>query len=343
MSESHPGSFSTPSSIPSSIPGPIPVLEIGAGGAPALAKAAPERLRSILVAARAYYTPPGVEIGDALSRRWLARANNPYQGEIAAVAAHLGGRAGAHLLNTSYEWTCTAAVGPDPGGRGNRMLRTLDWPLDGIGRSIVVARQEGAAGGYLNVTWPGFAGIATAMAPGRFAAALNQPPMPRFTPSCWLDWAIMRARFATRTGLPPAHLLRRVFDTCRTYTEARAMLVETPLCMSAIFTLSGTGADEGCAIERTETEARLRESPACSANHWQSFYYPGRPRGADSLKRARILEGIHRRAPDGFAWVVAPILNRTTRTAVVANAKRGTLWVQGFEADGPATAPLTLP
>jgi hypothetical protein len=321
---------------------PIPVLEIDGGGADALAAAAPERFAVILAAADAHYGRLALGLGDALSRRWLMRADNPYLPEIDAVATRLG-RTGAHLLNLSYEWTCTTGVAADPSGDGNRMLRTLDWPLDGIGRSVVVARQQGPAGGYLNVTWPGFAGIATAMAPGRFAAALNQPPMPRYTPSCWLDWAIMRARFAARTALPPAHLLRRVFDTCRTYAEARAMLVATPLCMPAIFTLSGTGANEGCAIERTESEARVRESPVCSANHWQAFHRPGRPRGAESVKRMLVLEDIHRRAPDGFAWVVAPILNRTTRAAVVANARRGTLWVQGFEADGPATAPLTLP
>ena len=326
----------------SKLPSPIPVVEIAGRGADALAEAAPERFALILATADAHYGRTALSLGDALSRRWLARARNPYLPEIDAVAARLG-RAGAHLLNLSFEWTCTTGVAADPTGEGNRMLRTLDWPLDGLGRSVIVARQEGSAGGYVNVTWPGFAGIATAMAPGRFAAALNQPPMTRFTPSCWLDWAIMRARLATRTALPPAHLLRRVFDTCRTYAEARAMLAETPLCLPAIFTLSGIGADEGCAIERTETEARVRESPACSANHWQSFHHPGRSRGAESARRASILEGIQRRAPDGFAWVVAPILNRTTRLAVVANAKRGTLWVQGFEADGPATAPLTLP
>ena len=33
----------------------------------------------------------------------------------------------------------------------------------------------------------------------------------------------------------------------------------------------------------------------------------------------------------------SPILNETTRLAVVANAKLGMLIVQGWEADGPAT------
>ena len=78
--------------------------------------------------------------------------------------------------------------------------------------------------------------------------------MPRFTPSCRLDWAIMRARVFARTGLPPAHLLRRVFDTCTSYAEARATLTETPLCLPGIFVLSGAGADEGCVIERRERE-----------------------------------------------------------------------------------------
>jgi hypothetical protein len=326
----------------SKLPAPIPVFEVGGGGADALGQAAPERFALIVAAAEAHYGRLGLAAGDALSRRWLERSRNPYLAEIDAVAAHLG-RAGAHLLNLSYEWTCTSGVAADPSGRGNRMLRTLDWPLSGLGRAVVVARQAGSAGDYLNVTWPGFAGVVTAMAKGRFAAALNQPPMQRLTPSWRLDWAILRARVFARAALPPAHLLRRVFDTCASYAEARAMLAETPLCLPAIFTLSGTDPDQGCVIERTETQAHVRESPACAANHWQSFYLPGRARGADSEKRARTLHNIQRRAPDGFAWVVPPILNPTTRIAVVANARRGTLWVQGFEADGPATAPLTLP
>lgn len=325
----------------SKLPAPIPVLEIAGGGADAIAGAAPERFALIVASAEAHYGRLALAAGDMLSRRWLARANNPLRTEIDAVAARFG-RPGAHLLNLSYEWTCTTGVAADPSGAGNRMLRTLDWPLRGLGRAVVVARQEGGAGEYLNVTWPGFVGIATAMAKGRFTAALNQPPMPRFTPSCRLDWAIMRTRVYTRTDLPPAHLLRRVFDTCRDYAEARAMLSKTPLCLPAIFTLSGMAANEGCVIERTETEAHVRESPVCAANHWQSFHRPGRARGVESEKRAHRLREIHRRAPDGFAWLSAPILNTTTRVAVVANAKRGTLWVQGFEADGPATAPLAL-
>ncbi len=339
--------MSESSTIASRIPAPIPVLEIGAGGAPAIAKAAPERLGLILAAARAHYSRIGLEVGDRLSRHWLERADNPYRGEIAAAAAclagHAGGGAGAYLLNLSFEWTCTSGVAPDPTGRGSRMLRTLDWPLANLGRALVVARQDGGAGPYLNVTWPGFAGVVTAMAPKRFSAALNQPPAPRWTFSCWLDWAIAHGRAWQSRALPPAHLLRRVFDTCRTYAEARALLMETPICIPAFFTLSGTEPDEGCVIERTEDAAGMRESPACAANHWLSFPFPGWPRGEDSAKRLARMTEVHRRAPDGFAWVAPPILNATTRAAVVANARRGVLWVQGYESDGPATAPLVIP
>ncbi|MBM3565614.1 MAG: hypothetical protein FJX42_05825 [Alphaproteobacteria bacterium] len=330
----------------SRIPGPIPVLQIGAGGAPALAKAAPDRLKLILAAAEAHYGRIALAAGGRLSRLWLERADNPYLAEIAETAAglavHGGQAAGAYLLNLSFEWTCTTGVAADPEGRGNRMLRTLDWPLDNLGRALVVARQEDDAGPYLNVTWPGFAGIVTAMAPGRFSAALNQPPAPRWTFSRLLDWAILHGRVFQNRALPPAQLLRRVFDTCRTYAEARTMLIETPLCIPAFFTLSGIAPDEGCVIERTEDQARVREAPACAANHWLSFPFPGWARGESTNERLALMAGVHRRAPDGFAWVQPPILNATTRAAVAANAKRGTLWVQGYESDGPATQPLIL-
>ena len=57
-------------------------------------------------------------------------------------------------------------------------VRTLDWPFKGLGRHIAVARMRGAGGGdFFSVTWPGYVGALTAMAPGRFAACINQAPM----------------------------------------------------------------------------------------------------------------------------------------------------------------------
>ena len=45
----------------------------------------------------------------------------------------------------------------------------------------LVARHESPAGSWLNVTWPGFVGVLTGMAPGRFSIAYNQAPIRRVT------------------------------------------------------------------------------------------------------------------------------------------------------------------
>ena len=37
----------------------------------------------------------------------------------------------------------------DPTAPGMRLLRTLDWPFHGLGRNLVVARQTGPAGEFL--------------------------------------------------------------------------------------------------------------------------------------------------------------------------------------------------
>ena len=319
----------------------IPLVDVGAAGPVALLDAERARAEALLAAGQRDYGAPLFGWGARLSRRWLARTGNPYAGEIAALA-EASGHPGVYLLNLSYEWFCTSAVAPDPAAAGSRMLRTLDWPLHGLGRHTVVARQQGAAGPYLNVTWPGFVGVATAMAPGRFSAALNQAPMRRDGHSLVFDWLRNRWRVWQSRGLPPVHLLRRVFDECRGYAEARARLIETPLCLPAFFVLSGAEANEGCVIERLEDRGMVHVAPACVANHWLTPGLTGDPRGVESSERMAQMETLYRSAAHGFSWVVPPILNACTRLAVVANAAQGTLDVQGWEEDGPATAVFRL-
>jgi hypothetical protein len=318
----------------------IPLIDLDEAPLPALTERAGERLEEIMAAARHHYGGHALRLGDNASRRWLTRNGNPYLEEIWQVARRIG-QPGAFLLNLSYEWTCTTGVGPDPEG-GGRMLRTLDWPLDNLGRAVVVARRRAAAGEYYAPTWPGFVGLATAMAPGRFAAALNQPPMRRWSPSCWADWALARVRVWRSRGLPPTHLLRRVFDTCRTYAEAREALARTPLSLPAFFILCGLKGREGCVIERLENDVRVHEGPASCANHWLGFRLGGAARGHDSEARLAQMAVGRDRAGNDFGWVKPPILNPTTRLAVVANPARGTLLVRGWEANGPATEVFRL-
>lgn len=329
--------LSTPADLPV-----IPLVEAGQGGPPAVAEAERARFTDLFRAGRDHYGPLFLGLGDRLTKRWLADCPTPYRADLDACAAQLD-HAGAYMLNLSYEWSCTTAVGRPPSGCGNRMLRTLDWPLHGLGRNVVVARQGGGAGGWLNVTWPGFVGAATAMAPGRFAAALNQPPMKTCTASCWLDWAIERTRVWRRRLMPPTHLLRLAFETCSTYDAAKALLAETPIAVPAFFSLSGTAPHEGCVIERTETDAFVRDGgSAAIANHWIAGPFTGRSRGADSPGRLARMEACRDGVEDGFDWVVPPILNPTTRLAVTANAATGGLRVRGYETAGAATRDFIL-
>ena len=320
----------------------ITVHNIGTGGAAGLAAAAPGHLRQLYRNAQWLYTPPVVLAGDMLSQRWLERANNPYLDEIRAVQDLLPGR-GAYLLNMSYEWACTASVAPDPGGIGMRLCRTLDWKLRGLGETLLMARQSGPAGDYLNATWPGSIGLWTAMAPGRFAAAINQPPLRSHSPlTVPFDWLAARARQYTSRDLPPSHLLRQVFDHCTDYREALACLRDTPLCIPVFFTLAGNEPGEGCIIERTENEAIVHQAPSAISNHWITIQRPGRQRGRNSqARRAQMMAAMTAHNPD-FAWVTPPIANRDTRVAAEMNPATGEFTLQGWEGVEPVTEILRL-
>ena len=314
----------------------IPHIEIGTLGADALAEMGSDQFQSILRASRRHYGSVILLIGDFISRRWLASSQNPYEAEIASISSATGAP-GVFLLNLSYEWSCTSSVTSDPCGIGSRMLRTLDWPLEGLGRNVVVAKMRGAAGVYENITWPGFTGVVTAMAPGRFSAAINQPPMRRWSASSLLDWVINRYHLSRNHNIPPVHLLRQIFDECNNYDEAKKVLIETPIAMPAFFTLSGTKPGENCIIEREENNSYIREGSGSIANHWIAGEIPSRYRGFDSQGRYKLMEVYRDYTLDDFSWVRPPILNLTTRIAVIANAGLGFLAVQGWEACGPAT------
>src|SRR5262245_37777262 len=176
---------------------------------------------------------------DRLSSGWLERSPSPYVAEIAAIA-DVAAVAGVWFVNASYEWGCTTRVDtlPTP-----FLRRTLDWPFPGLGRHVEVALQDGGAGVYANVTWPGAVGVLTAVAPGRFAAAINQAPMFRRTRGTALvayDMAMNAVGTWRDNGCWPApHLLRRVFDACATFDEAVEVLTTAPVARPTLFSIAG--------------------------------------------------------------------------------------------------------
>jgi len=313
---------------------PIPQIDLGSGGMTALAGAFPDHPRILLRALRRRYSLLGLSFADRLARRWLDEHANPYLDEIHAMAAQLSSP-GLFLLNLGWDMGCTSAAVPAK-PEGFRLVRVLDWKLNGAGRTLVLARQEGPAGDFLNLTWPGFTGVMTGMATGRFAAAINQPPAS--------GWLLSRLRHWRRGGLPPAHLLRQVFETAPDYETARRMLIETRLAAPAFFTLAGPGPSEGCIIERTPFEAAVRPAPAAVANHWISMTQGGKkiPGDKDSQSRLQAMERLLRHPPNHFNWLAPPVLNKKTRLVMLAEPGTGFLRAQAWEKTGAVSRPLTL-
>ncbi len=322
----------------------IPVVDVPVGREPAVFSAHAERDRLLLLlhSARKTYTPAGFAVAEYLSRVWARRAAGDYLRAVQDVD-RLMGQGGAFLLNHSYEWGCSSGAAADLAEGGNTLLRTLDWPFHGLGRALVVTRWDGGAGRYVSVTWPGVVGVLTGLAPGRFAAAINQPPLPLPRWGKAVGWPAARVKVAGSRAMSPTHLLRKVFDECRNFAEAVAMIGRTPLCIPAIFTLAGPDTGDATVIERTMDKAYVPTQPV-AANHWASRHAPpGRPRNGSSRARHRAMCGIVADRPDwSMSWLREPVVQPDTRVAMMANARSGRLLVQGWEDTGPVTNILEL-
>jgi hypothetical protein len=228
----------------------------------------------------------------------------------------------------------------------------LDWPFPSLGESTVVARMTGTAGDFYNVTWPGFAGVMNAVAPNRFAAALNQAPMQRHGGSLTADWMQNRVDFHKDNAIPPAHLLRQVFETAATYEEAKERLSKTPLSMPVIYTLTGVNANEGCIIERLKNDFVIRELDAgqesvSATNHFQSAlkdvgqgWMERSEHSHERYAQSRTMTGES--LTKDFNWFSYPVANDHTRLVMTANAKTGELTVMGTMGDRPVTQVFKL-
>ena len=278
---------------------------------------------------------------DSVSRRWLAKWDNAHFGEIEAIAKIIN-RPGATFFSINYEWGCTCRVAPSPDGHSARLVRVLDWKTKGLGRNVVAAKVSGKAGPYVALTWPGYTGVLTASAAGRFSASLNQAPMRKPIGVFYLDWAANRRRVWNMPHQMPAHLLREVFETAESYKQARTMLIERPVSTPGIFSLAGLKPNETCVIERVETEARVHDGSNVAANHWQAAGWQGHARGTDSAGRACQMHAVDTGFDLQFPWLKAPVLNPTTRLVMVADAAQGRLIAQGYEDMVPATQVLDM-
>jgi hypothetical protein len=337
----------------------IPLRDVREGGALRHATEASAQALALRDDCLSFFPPPARHLMPALdgvTRRWLRRTSTPYLAEIETIAATLG-FPGVWFLNGSYEWGCTTHA-RDIGAPW--LLRTLDWPFPGLGRHLEIARMAGPAGEFYSATWPGFAGVLTAMAPGRFSAAINQAPLWRRTRHPWLRLLDVLANAVNTWSIrhiPPDQLLRQVLETCTSYAQAKARLEATPVARPVIFTLAGCVPGERCVIERTEEGFATRTENTGAANDWLDPVEPWEARvGGDLLFNcdylgARANSRTRREAlaawqgavtQPGFAWVVAPVLNPFTRVAAEMCAAQGVMRLVGYEQVEGAAEPVAV-
>jgi hypothetical protein len=334
----------------------IPVVDVRDGGPVRHALEAPERARALRDDCVAWLPWPAralLPVMDALTRRWLVRSRSRYIADVAAIAAELR-FSGIWFLNGSYEWGCTALARDEAGAPW--LARTLDWPFPGLGRRLEIARLRGAAGDYLSVTWPGYCGVLSGMAEGRFAAVVNQAPLRRHTRRPWLrpyDLAVNAFHTWRIPFSPPDHLLREVFETCRDFDEARQRLERTPVAHPVIYMLVGCRAGERCVIERTEEGATTRTDQTVAANDWMNASARWEARVSPSVLLTRPWEEAAERnrarqealagwaqpfTGPALAWVTPPVLNPMTRLAIEMCPASGILRAAGYEQPEPGDA-----
>jgi len=326
----------------------IPLRDLREGGALRHAVDAAARARALRDDCLAWFPASArrlVPTLDRITRRWLMRSASPYLAEITAIATALD-FPGIWFLNGSYEWGCTALACEQ---EVPWLVRTLDWPFPGLGRHVEIAHMAGPAGEFYSVTWPGFVGALTGMAPGRFAACVNQAPLWRRTSHPWLrpyDMAANALKTWSLPHMPPDQLLRQVLETCATFDAARAQLETTPIARPVIYTLAGCRPGERCVIERTEDSFATRYEDTSAANDWLA----PRPRwearvggsqlfkaatsdvrGNSRIRRAALAAWDAPVASQRFTWVLPPVLNPFTRLAVEMCAVQGVLRVVGYE------------
>jgi hypothetical protein len=298
---------------------------------------------SMMTDFRAHYGNMILKIGDATSKKWMKTHLDHlgYEDELHEAANVING-SGAYVLNLSNEFACTSAIVNEPDGTP-ALYRAFDWPVPGMGDKAVILKRQGKAGHFWDVTYPAMVGTIHAMAPQRFAIAINRAPIPvTFKLPKLLQpltkpidkWA-WRIKSYRAKGASAPLLLRKVFEECANYDEAVKMLSETKLAAPVIFTICGTQKGQACVIERDREAAVLHEGEkAVTANHWQTDQYgAAHPRPVKSHERIACMKNvmISSEAKAHFGWAKDPLINDFTRLACELSPAKELVRVVGVE------------
>jgi hypothetical protein len=178
-----------------------------------------------------------------------AFVSSEHREELSSIARMIGRPEPQVLLGNLYYEAfrqlvgCTAFACDTP--EGPIHARNLDWWTEDqlLARLSCLVDVHGApTGPYQVVSWPGFIGALSGLAPGPFAVTLN---------------AVISSE---RPSLAPpvVLLIRRALETCRTFGEAVDLLERSPIAADCLLLVTGTRAGEMVVIERTSTRAAVR-------------------------------------------------------------------------------------
>jgi hypothetical protein len=154
---------------------------------------------------------------------------------------------------------CTAFAVDAPGGVLH--ARNLDWWSENsaLAKYTAINHFEGSpAGRFTTISWPGFIGAYSGIAPGRFAVTLN---------------AVLSLE-PSQLATPVVFLLRTVLEEARTFDEARGLLCNSPIPCDCLLLLTGTLPGELVVIERTPSRYAIRKPQpdyVCVTNGYQQL------------------------------------------------------------------------
>ena len=162
--------------------------------------------------------------------------------------------------------------------------RNLDWwtESEALARYSCICRFNGGpAGPFTTIGWPGFTGVFSGIAPGRFAVTLNavlsfDPPQP---------------------AMPVVLLLRTVLETATSFNEALDLLCTAPIPCECLLLLSGVQSGEIAVIERTPTRHAVRNSESgfiCVTNDYKLLSAnPDGPKTQLQVTSCRRFDRVH--------------------------------------------------
>lgn len=169
--------------------------------------------------------------------------------ELASLGVQMGVSTDAIALGNLYydalkfAFGCTAFAIDTP--TGPLHARNLDWWTDDrmLSHCSLLARfDNGAAGSFTTVGWPGFMGAFSGVAPGRFSISLN---------------AVMSGE-PGQLAIPIVLLIRQVLAEESTFEAAVRRLSETPIASDCLLLVCGPDQGQMAVIERTPRRSAIR-------------------------------------------------------------------------------------